>query len=101
MKKKILICDSIASSGLKMLKKNFSVSVQPGLSEADIVKVIPDFHALIVRSQTKVTARVIKAAKSLKIIARAGIGVDNIDVGAATAAGIVVVNAPRANTLAA
>lgn len=101
VKKKILICDAIASPGLKMLEKNFNISVQPGLSETELLKVIPEYHALVVRSETKVTSRVIKAAKLLKIIARAGIGVDNIDVHAATAAGIVVVNAPRANTLAA
>lgn len=100
-KSKVLVCDTIADEGVELLKETFSVTVRPGLSESRIVKVVPPFHALIVRSSTNVTKRIIKAGKSLRIIGRAGIGVDNVDVEAATRAGVVVVNAPHANTLAA
>ncbi|MFH1539137.1 MAG: phosphoglycerate dehydrogenase, partial [bacterium] len=100
-KKKVLICDRIADEGVELLKGNFSVTVRPKLSESEIVKVVPPYHAMIVRSSTRVTKRIIKAGKSLRIIGRAGIGVDNVDVEAATRAGVVVINAPRANTLAA
>lgn len=100
-KRKALVCDAISEEGVALLKTKFDVTVRPGLSEADIVKIVGPYSGLIVRSSTRVTARIIKAGKSLRIVGRAGIGVDNVDVEAATGAGVVVVNAPRANTLAA
>ncbi|MEW5945029.1 MAG: hydroxyacid dehydrogenase, partial [bacterium] len=101
MKKKVLICDPIADEGVGMLKTRCAVAVRTGLSEQQLEKTIPGYNALVVRSSTKVTQRIIRAGASLEIIARAGIGIDNINVEAATRAGIVVVNSPLANTLAA
>jgi D-3-phosphoglycerate dehydrogenase len=75
--------------------------VRTGLSEDALVEAVPEFDALVVRSQTQVTARVIEAGRNLRVIARAGVGVDNIDLDAATQRGLVVVNAPLANTISA
>jgi D-3-phosphoglycerate dehydrogenase / 2-oxoglutarate reductase len=75
------------------------VQVQTGLSEAQLIEVIGDAAALIVRSQTKVTAPVLNAAKKLRVVGRAGVGVDNVDVETATRRGVVVLNAPGANTI--
>jgi D-3-phosphoglycerate dehydrogenase / 2-oxoglutarate reductase len=96
---KILIADQIAQEGIDRLSVQHDVVVKTGLSEDELVAEVADVAALIVRSQTQVTARIIEAAGSLEVIARAGVGVDNVDVDAATAAGIVVVNAPHANTI--
>lgn len=98
---KVLVTDAIASEGLDLLQSKVDVDVKRGLSEAELVDVIGDYEALVVRSETKVTPAVIGAGGSLKVIARAGIGVDNIDLEAATNAGISVVNAPIGNTVAA
>ena len=70
-------------------------------SEDQLVELVPEFDALVVRSETRVTARVLDAGKRLRVVGRAGVGVDNIDVPAATAKGILVVNAPRGNIIAA
>jgi len=100
---KVLACDGIAEAGLEILKQAPAVKVviSPPLSEDDLIKAIADCHALLVRSQTKVTAKAIAAAKKLKIIARAGVGVDNVDVEAATKHGVIVCNSPSGNTMAA
>ena len=71
------------------------------MTEEELIKIIPNYDALMVRSQTKVTADIINAGKNLKIIGRAGVGVDNIDLEAATQKGIIVVNSPDGNTMAA
>ncbi len=71
------------------------------MSEEALIKIIPSYHALIVRSQTTVTENIINAADSLKVIARAGVGVDNININAATLKGILVINAPDGNTISA
>ena len=84
-----------------MLSTRHDVEVRTGLSEDELVDAVADIAALVVRSQTQVTARVIAAAPHLEVIARAGVGVDNIDIEAATQRGVVVVNAPLANTLSA
>ncbi|MFQ5577667.1 MAG: NAD(P)-dependent oxidoreductase, partial [Anaerolineae bacterium] len=97
---KVLVADKIAPAGLDLLKSNFAVDVKTGLTEADLCRIIGDYHALVVRSATKVTGRVIEKAFNLKVIARAGAGLDNIDVAAALTQGIEVVNAPNANTKA-
>lgn len=99
---KVLIADKAAQEGIEALKKaNFEVDVKIGLSEEELVKIVGDYDAMMVRSETKVTAKVIAAMKKMKIIGRAGVGVDNIDVDAATKKGIIVVNSPEGNTVAA
>lgn len=98
---KILVSDPLAKEGMEILKsqKNFVVDEVSKLPEADLVKKIKDYDALIVRSETKVTAKIIAAADSLKVIGRAGVGLDNVDVEAASKKGIVVMNAPAGNTI--
>ncbi|MBR6013276.1 MAG: phosphoglycerate dehydrogenase [Selenomonadaceae bacterium] len=97
----ILAADGIAGEGIELLKKNFNVEVRDKLSAEELLEIIPNFDALIVRSASKVTAEVMDRAKNLKIIGRAGVGVDNIDVKAATERGIIVINSPDGNTIAA
>ena len=82
-------------------KAGLQVEMRPSLSPAELIAVIPDYDALIIRSGTKVTAEVIAAASNLKVIARAGVGVDNVDIPAATRRGVIVVNAPTGNVVAA
>jgi D-3-phosphoglycerate dehydrogenase len=98
---KVLVADPIAPEGVELLRSRAEVSVQLGLKPLELKGVVGQYDALVVRSETKVTAEVIGAAHRLQVIARAGIGVDNIDVAAATSAGIAVVNAPAGNTIAA
>ena len=98
---KVLIADSISEEGIDILRDNAEVDVRPGLKPEELMSIIGDYEALVVRSQTQVSSNVIAAGKKLLIIARAGVGVDNIDVEEATRRGIVVVNAPTSNTTAA
>ena len=98
---KVLVSDNIAAEGIALLAAQAAVEVKTGLQPAELLELIPDYDALVVRSETKVTAPVIAAGRKLRVIARAGIGVDNIDLAAATGAGIAVVNAPIGNTVAA
>ena len=98
---KVLIADPIANEGVEVLRPHTDVDVRVGLKAPELLGVVGEYDALIVRSETKVTAEVIEAGKRLQVIARAGIGVDNIDLDAATSAGIAVVNAPTGNTVAA
>src|SRR5271170_6234883 len=98
---KVLATDKISSDGLDILTPHFQVDSRPGLSESEICAIIPEYEALLVRSDTQVTATVISAARKLLVIARAGVGVDNIDVNAATERGIIVVNSPTGNIAAA
>lgn len=100
---RILVCDKISDEGIKLfnLEDDFEVDVKIGLKEDELVKIIPLYDAMIVRSATKVTRKIIEAAERLKVIGRAGTGVDNIDVEAATEKGIIVMNTPGANTVAA
>lgn len=95
---KILVTDGLADAGLALLQSAGEVDNNPKISAAELLEVIPDYHALVVRSRTKVTEQVIRAGRQLKVIGRAGVGVDNIDVRAALANGIVVVNSPLAAT---
>lgn len=97
----ILAADGIANEGITQLKENFDVEVRDKISHEELLEIIPKFDALIVRSASKVTADVLERATNLKIIGRAGVGVDNIDVQAATARGIIVINSPDGNTIAA
>ena len=98
---KVLVSDNIAAAGIELLAAKTEVAVKTGLQPAELLELIPHYDALVVRSETKVTAPVIEAGQRLRVIARAGIGVDNIDLDAATGAGIAVVNAPIGNTVAA
>lgn len=98
---KILVADPIGAEGIELLQAHAEVDVKTGMKPPELLAVIGDYDALVVRSETKATKEVIEAAKKLKVIARAGIGVDNIDLDAATNAGIAVVNAPTGNTVAA
>ncbi|WP_191277202.1 phosphoglycerate dehydrogenase [Neobacillus kokaensis] len=100
---KVLVTDGISQTGLKSLldHPHFIVDRQPTLPTEELINIIGSYDALIVRSQTKVTDELLQAADRLRVIARAGVGVDNIDVNAATKKGVIVINAPGANTIAA
>ncbi len=98
---RILIADRVANEGIDALKAFGDVDVKLGMGHDELVGLIEQYDALVVRSETKVTADVIEAADQLQVIGRAGVGVDNIDVEAATRKGIVVVNAPAGNTISA
>jgi D-3-phosphoglycerate dehydrogenase len=98
---KVLVADPLAPEGMESLKAKTDVDVKLGLKPDELKAIIGNYDALIVRSETQVTADVIKAGTRLQIIARAGVGLDNVDVNAATQQGIMVVNAPTGNTVAA
>jgi D-3-phosphoglycerate dehydrogenase len=97
---KILITDGLDETGLSILRKSATVDDKSGISADDLLKVISEYDALIVRGRTKVTASVMDAASKLKVIGRAGVGVDNIELDAAKGHGIAVVNAPVSTSLA-
>ncbi|GFR36855.1 phosphoglycerate dehydrogenase [Insulibacter thermoxylanivorax] len=99
---KVLVSDPISDQGLQKLMdaEDVILDKKTGLSEDELAEIIGDYDALLVRSQTKVTPRIIEAAHKLKVIGRAGVGVDNIDLEAATQKGIIVINAPDGNTIA-
>jgi D-3-phosphoglycerate dehydrogenase / 2-oxoglutarate reductase len=98
---RILVTEPLSARGLDLLREEYEVDVGTDLAAAGLVDAIEPYDALVVRSQTKVTAEVIDAARSLKVIARAGIGLDNVDVETATRRGVMVVNAPQSNVLSA
>ncbi len=98
---RILVADPLAEDGVDRLRAVADVEVRTKQSEDQLVELVAPFDALVVRSETKVTQRVLEAARNLKVVGRAGVGVDNIDVPAATRKGILVVNAPRGNIIAA
>jgi D-3-phosphoglycerate dehydrogenase len=95
---KVLLADTIHPEAVKMLKEKFDVDEAVGVSTEELIKHISDADAVILRSKPKLTKDVLKHAKKLKVIGRAGVGVDNIDVDFATKSGIIVVNAPSAST---
>jgi D-3-phosphoglycerate dehydrogenase / 2-oxoglutarate reductase len=98
---KVLVAESLAAEGMESLKAKTDVDVKIGLSPDELKAIIGEYEALIVRSETKVTADLIKCGTKLQIIARAGVGLDNVDINAATQQGIMVINAPTGNTVAA
>lgn len=100
-KPKVLIPEKVSPDGLALLQSTLDVHEKKGLSPEQLLEIIPEYEALIVRSETKVTAALLEAAKKLKVVARAGVGVDNVDVEAATKRGIIVVNSPSGNINAA
>jgi D-3-phosphoglycerate dehydrogenase len=101
--KKVLVSDPLSNKGLEILgaAKNIKVDVKTGLSPEELKKIIPEYDAIIVRSETKLKGDLIEAAERLKVIGRAGIGLDNVDLPAATKRGIVVMNTPQENAIAA
>ncbi len=98
---KVLITDQIAHDGIDLLSKEAEVDVRLRPSPEELLELIGGYEALVVRSETKVTKEVVEAGKRLQVIGRAGVGVDNIDLDAATRQGVVVVNAPLGNTFSA
>lgn len=100
MQTKILVSDGLAEEGLALLREVGEVTANSKITADELLEALPDFQALVVRSRTKVNAKVIDAGRGLKVIGRAGVGVDNIDVAAAVAKGVTVVNSPLAATIA-
>lgn len=98
---KILVSDDVNEQGVALLREHYDVDVKTNLPPEELKKCIGEYDGLVTRSQTQVTQDIIDAATNLKVIGRAGVGVDNINIPAATARGIVVVNAPDSNTVAA
>ena len=98
---KVLVSDPIDQAGIDILSQVATVDVKTGLTPEQLVQLIPDYDALMIRSGSRITKEIIEAGHQLKIIGRAGVGVDNVDVNAATRQGIVVVNSPEGNTIAA
>ncbi|MFQ6011130.1 MAG: hydroxyacid dehydrogenase [Nitrososphaerales archaeon] len=95
---RVLVCDPISESGIDRLKKGgLDVSYEPEISSAELINRIPDYEVIVVRSRTKVTEQVISAGTKLRVIGRAGTGVDNISINEANKAGIKVVNTPEAS----
>ena len=98
---KVLVADPVAEEGIEALRAQAEVDVKLNLKPEELKSIIGDYEALVVRSETRATADIIEAGRKLQVIARAGVGLDNIDVEAATRRGVVVVNAPTGNTIAA
>jgi len=100
---KLLVTDELSEEGLEMLRRGgqVQVDVRPNIPHDELLKILGDYDALVIRSGTKVTADVIEAGKNLKVVGRAGVGVDNVDVKAATRRGILVMNTPSANIISA
>jgi len=97
---KILVADDVSDSGLEPLRQaGFTVEKKTRLSPAELSRYLPDYDGLVIRSETRVTAALLDAAPRLRVVGRAGVGVDNVDVLAATARGVVVMNAPDGNTI--
>jgi len=98
---KVLVSDALSGEGLKVFQesKELSVDIKTDLKPDALKEIIKDYDALVVRSATKVTKEVIEAAKKLKVIGRAGVGLDNVDLEAATQKGIIVMNTPAGNTI--
>jgi D-3-phosphoglycerate dehydrogenase len=97
---KVLIADKLSSAAVSIFKeRGIEADVKTGLSKEELLKIVDQYDGMAIRSATKVTADVIKAAKNLKVVGRAGIGVDNVDIPAATAAGVIVMNTPFGNSI--
>jgi D-3-phosphoglycerate dehydrogenase len=98
---KVLISDNLGEAGVKMFEEEpgFEVDVKTGLKLVELKKIIGDYDALVIRSATKVTKELLRAAKKLKVVGRAGIGLDNVDIPAATKRGVLVMNTPTGNVV--
>jgi D-3-phosphoglycerate dehydrogenase len=101
--KKVLVTDPLSNRGLEILAKakGLKCDIKPGLTPEELKKILPEYDAVIIRSETKLKADIIEAGDRLKVIGRAGIGLDNVDLSAATKKGIVVMNTPQENAIAA
>ena len=100
-RRRILVAEPLAEQGLEILRRDHDVDVRTGLERAAFLEALPEYEALLVRSAVQVDAEAIAAGTRLVVVGRAGVGVDNIDLSAATHAGVTVVNAPTGNTIAA
>jgi len=100
MPKRVLIADRLSEAGTAVLQECCEVDVRPSITTDELLEIIPQYDALVVRSATQVSAEVLARGSRLKVVGRAGTGVDNIDIGSATREGILVVNAPTSNTIA-
>lgn len=98
---RILVADKLAPSGIEALSRHHEVDVKTGLTKDELLDVVAGYHAIVVRSATTIDADVIAAASALRVVARAGVGLDNVDVEAATRAGVIVCNAPQSNVVSA
>jgi D-3-phosphoglycerate dehydrogenase len=99
-KPRVLISDALSDAALRVFdERGVHVDFKPGIGKDDLVKVIPDYDGLAIRSATKVTAKLLDAATRLKVVGRAGIGVDNVDIAAATSKGVIVMNTPFGNSI--
>src|SRR6476646_10422518 len=97
---KVLIADQLSPAAVAIFKeRGVDTDVKPGLAKDELLKIVDRYDGIAIRSATKITADVIKAAKNLKVVGRAGIGVDNVDIPAATAAGVIVMNTPFGNSI--
>ncbi len=97
---KVLLTDGLEENGKEILRSKAQMTDQTGISADDLMKIVGDYDALIIRGRTKVTPAVFDAAPNLKVVGRAGVGVDNIDLSAAMSHNVIVVNSPTATTLA-
>jgi D-3-phosphoglycerate dehydrogenase len=98
---RVLVAEDIGTSGIRLLREHFDVDVQLGLSRAQLAERLPEYDAILIRSATKLDAELLEQATRLRAVGRAGVGVDNVDVQAASRRGIVVVNAPQSNVITA
>ena len=98
---RVLVADKLSEAGVAALGEHFDVDVRPGMERGELLEAVAEADAVVIRSATTIDAGVIEAAPSLKVIARAGIGLDNVDVEAATARGVLVCNAPQSNVVSA
>ncbi|HDK17535.1 MAG TPA: phosphoglycerate dehydrogenase, partial [Nitrospirae bacterium] len=97
---KVLVSDNLSPKGINILKKaGLKVDIKVGLRPAELQQIIGNYDGLVIRSATKVTSDIISSAKKLKVVGRAGSGLDNVDITAATKQGIVVMNTPGGNTV--
>src|SRR5256885_9343226 len=98
----VLICDPISPKGIDYFKQQPGLRVtvlEKRLGEAELLPIVSEVEAMVVRSETKITRKIIESAPKLKVVGRAGVGVDNVDVDAATQRGVVVMNTPSGNTI--
>ncbi len=99
-KPKVLISDSLSPAAVKIFEqRGINVEIKTGLKPEELEAIIGNYEGLAIRSSTKVTQKILEAAKNLKVVGRAGIGVDNVDVPASTARGVVVMNTPFGNSI--
>src|ERR1700743_303977 len=97
---RVLISDKLSPAALAIFKeRGVGVDVKPGMDKEELAKIIGDYDGLAIRSATKVTAKLLEKATNLKVVGRAGIGVDNVDIPAATARGVIVMNTPFGNSI--